>query len=48
MVGTRAILWYNCASAYAMADRVPHRSNTPAAPLGTYAYVFSYRTWRFS
>jgi hypothetical protein len=48
VLGTGAILWYNCASAYAMADRVPHRSSTSAAPFGTYAYAFSYRTWRFS
>ena len=32
-----------------MADRVPHPRSTPAATFGhSYAYGFSYRTWRFS
>ena len=31
-----------------MADRSPHLSSAPAAHIGTYAYAFSYRTWRFS
>jgi hypothetical protein len=31
-----------------MTGRVPHSSSISAATSGSYAYVFSYRTWRFS